>query len=155
MGNNSFFFISEGAVCWYEWQPLLPCRCKRENRSNILKGECLSGEIIYYRPFMFCFVWLSIWHIPHPSYFLVDVCADMWEGRRPAGLWRTLLWSLSPAVYWHVGGAQGKIPLSWMQHWWVHLLSDRDHKMFVLESLSSENNYFICCPSRCPHLLCV
>lgn len=47
------------------------------------------------------------------------VCAGVWEDGRSAVVWWPVLWSLSPPVYRPVSGSEGKVPLSWMQIWWV------------------------------------
>lgn len=42
--GDAVLLCAAGAVCWFERQPLFPSGWKRENRSCIPKGECLSGE---------------------------------------------------------------------------------------------------------------
>lgn len=52
-----------------------------------------------------------------------------------------LLWSLSPTVYWLVGGTQGKIPLSPMHHWWVLKQPVTDHNYVSAPTKVEKNMY--------------
>lgn len=69
LSDNISFIISVGALCWFEWQLVFPWGCKRENRTYILKGECLPGEIIYQKVFIFSFERFGFWH---------TLCVNAW-----------------------------------------------------------------------------
>lgn len=84
----------------------------------------------------------------------VYVCAGVWADGWPAGVWRPLLWSFSPAVHWPVSGSQGEIPLWRMRRGWVILVSDKGLKRVSLKHVKNVA-FLFSVAFRCTHVLCV
>lgn len=72
------------------------------------------------------------------------LAAGVWEDRGPAGVWRPVLRSLSPTVYWPVSGSQEEILLSRMHHWWVHDEMFSSNPTRCGKTLETPLNFFCC-----------